>query len=535
MDFLVHHPLCSSARKFPEKEALVCGVQRLTYAEVEQSARNLAQGMISCGLKRGDRVGVFFEPSVHQVLAIESISMAGGVFVPINHRLFPDQVKHIAIDCGMKALMTSANKYLPTASALGTIPSLEFLVVDGGAAGSTAAQVFGFEQLCRQTCSSAPPEHCIGGDLAAILYTSGSTGKPKGVMLSHTQILAGSEIVSDYLGIGETERILLLLPLSFDAGLNQLMTAFQEGATLVVMSFVFPREIVGQILKERITGLAGVPTLWSLLTQPSSTLLKHEFPNLRYITNTGGTMPFRVLQTLRNALPKTQIFLMYGLTEAFRSTYLPPSELDRRPGSIGKAIPNTEILILNEEGNLCRPHEVGELVHRGPTVSMGYWGDRELTEKVLRPNPFVPREVGSTERVCYSGDLVKTDEDGFIYFVGRRDHQIKSSGFRVSPTEVEEVLFQGARLQAAGVIGVPDEILGEAIKAFVVPQDGQVIDSEALFEYCAQHLPRHMVPKVIEVLKEMPTTSNGKVDYPALRHREALSRSNRSLQESFRV
>lgn len=525
MNFLVHHPLCGNARRFPEKEALVCGVQRLTYAEVEQSARNLAQGMISCGLKRGDRVGVFFEPSVQQVLAIESISMAGGVFVPINHRLFPDQVRHIASDCGMKGLMTSTNKYLPMAAALGTIPCLEFLVVDGGAVGNTAARVYDFEELRRQTCSSAPADHGIGGDLAAILYTSGSTGKPKGVMLSHSQILAGSEIVSDYLGIGGTERILLLLPLSFDAGLNQLMTTFQAGATLVVMTFVFPREIVGQILKERITGLAGVPTLWGLLTQPSSTLQKHEFPDLRYITNTGGAMPLRVLQALRSAIPKTQIFLMYGLTEAFRSTYLPPSELDRRPGSIGKAIPNTEILVVNEMGNLCGPHEVGELVHRGPTVSMGYWGDHELTAKVLRPNPFVPREVGSAERVCYSGDLVKTDEEGFIYFVGRKDQQIKSSGFRVSPTEVEEVLFQGARLQAAGVVGVPDEILGEAIKAFVVPQDGQAIDSELLIEYCAQHLPRHMVPKMIEVLKEMPMSSNGKVDYPALRHREALSKS----------
>ena len=290
--------------------------------------------------------------------------------------------------------------------------------------------------------------------------------------------------------------------------------------------FTFAREIVEKLLSEHITGLAGVPTLWSLLAQPSSTLQNYEFPNLRYITNTGGALPLPVLQTLKRALPKTQVFLMYGLTEAFRSTYLPPEQLDQRPESIGKAIPNTEILVLNEDGELCRPGEVGELVHRGPTVSMGYWGDPKLTAKVLRPHPLLPAEVGNGEKVCYSGDLVKTDEEGFIYFVGRRDTLIKSSGFRISPTEVEEVLYQGARLQAAAVIGIPDEILGQSIKGFVVPQEGEIVSSEALTEHCAQHLSGHMVLRTIEILGEMPKTGSGKVDYPALRNRETISRTN---------
>jgi acyl-CoA synthetase (AMP-forming)/AMP-acid ligase II len=341
-------------------------------------------------------------------------------------------------------------------------------------------------------------------------------------MLSHAQIMAGASIVSTYLGITAKERILAVLPFSFDAGLNQLTTAFQQGGTLVLSTFVFAREIVQTLLREKITGLAGVPTLWSLLAQPNSTLQKQPLPDLRYITNTGGAMPQAVLSALRKALPTTRVFLMYGLTEAFRSTYLPPEELDRHPTSMGKAIPNTEILVVNENGERCKPGEVGELVHRGPTVSLGYWGQPELTARVLRPHPFLPAELGGEERVCYSGDLVKMDEDGFLYFVGRRDTMIKSSGFRISPTEVEEVLFQSGMVRQAAVIGIPDEVLGQSIKAFVVSKNGDGIDTNALLGFCAQKMPRHMVPKAVEVLEELPKTGSGKVDYPALRRREGL-------------
>ena len=358
----------------------------------------------------------------------------------------------------------------------------------------------------------------IGKDLAAILYTSGSTGKPKGVMLSHEQVIAGSSIVSDYLGITSSERIVGVLPLSFDAGLNQLMTAVQQGGTFVPMTFTFAREIVKTLEREQITGMAGVPTLWSLMTQPNSTLEKIPLPHLRYITNTGGRMPQTVLNALRKAVPKTQIFLMYGLTEAFRSTYLPPDELDRRPDSMGKAIPNTEILVVNEKGERCAPGEVGELVHRGPTVSMGYWGQPELTSEVLRVSSIYSDGDGSSpKRVCYSGDLVKMDEEGFLYFVGRRDNMIKSSGFRISPTEVEEVLFQSGILREAAVIGIPDGILGHVIKAYVSPRDGESVDPEALQLFCADRMPRYMVPKTVDVLDALPKTPSGKIDFPALR------------------
>ena len=512
--------LRASAARLPDKEALVGGTQRLRYAEVWARVRGLAAGIQRAGIERSDRVGIYLDASVEQSISIFAVSRAECVFVPINGVLLQDQVSHIARDCRMRCLITSASKLAAIAPALSEIPTLERLIVVGGdAPPGTTLPVDSYEALTAEPPAIDPPEQSIEKDLAAILYTSGSTGKPKGVMLSHAQVMAGATIVSTYLEITESERILAVLPFSFDAGMNQIMTAFQRGATIVLKPFVFAREIVTALKAERITGLAGVPTLWSLLAQPSSSLSKGTFPHLRYITNTGGVMPQDVLATLRAALPSTRVFLMYGLTEAFRSTYLPPSELDKRPTSMGKAIPDTEILVVDENGRRCGPGEPGELVHRGPTVSMGYWGQPELTARVLRPHPFLPPELGDTERVCYSGDLVKMDEDGFLYFIGRRDNVIKSSGYRISPTEVEEVLFQSGMVQLAAVIGVPDPMLGAIVVAFVVPSEGSTFDPAALQAYCAAKMPPYMLPKTIEVLDQLPKTSSGKVDYPALRRR----------------
>jgi acyl-CoA ligase (AMP-forming) (exosortase A-associated) len=524
MDFLLHHMVRTSAQRLADKEALVFGAERLTYGAAWQRIAGIGTGLREAGVQRGDRVGILLDPSAAQALSIFGVSYAGGVFVPINALLFPEQVAHIARDCGMRALVTSASRLATVSAVLKDVPSLEFTVVaDDGALVDCDLPRHSLQAFCSTPPSPRSTDVAIDKDLAAILYTSGSTGKPKGVMLTHAQIMAGSSIVSTYLGITEAERILAILPFSFDAGMNQLMTAFQQGATLVMMTFVFAREIVQTLARERISGLAGVPTLWSLLAQPSSTLARTPLPHLRYITNTGGAMPQEVLAALRSALPATKVFLMYGLTEAFRSTYLPPEELDRRPTSMGKAIPNTEILVINEQGQPCKPGEVGELVHRGPTVSLGYWGHPELTANVLRPHPFIPAVVGADERVCYSGDLVRMDEDGFLYFVGRRDAMIKSSGFRISSTEVEEVLFSSGKLRGVGVVGIPDPVLGQTIKAFVVPKENEIVEPEALLEYCAGRMPRYMVPTAVEVIDDLPKTTSGKVDYPALRRREGLA------------
>jgi acyl-CoA ligase (AMP-forming) (exosortase A-associated) len=521
MDFLVHHMLRSCSSRLPSREALVHGDTRLTYDEVDSRVAGLALGLRAAGIKRGDRVGILLDPSIAQAISIFGISQAGAVFVPISSVLFPQQISHIARDCRIAALITSAVKLDSIWPMLKDLDSLRFLVTVGDTErGDIPLPVLDFDSLL-----VAKPDRCqdwgIEKDLAAILYTSGSTGKPKGVMLSHANVIAGASIVSSYLGITSSDRILSVLPFTFDAGLNQLTTAFQQGATLVLVNFVFAKQIVEALVKERITGLAGVPTVWSLLAQPNSTLQKTS-PALRYITNTGGTMPQSVLKALREALPRTSIFLMYGLTEAFRSTYLPPEELGRRPTSIGKAIPDTEILVLNERHEICKPGEIGELVHRGPTVSMGYWGNPDATNHVFRPNPLLPRELGDVERVCYSGDLAKTDDEGFIYYVGRRDAMIKSSGFRISPTEVEEIVFQSGQVRHAAAIGIPDEVLGQAVKVFVVPSNGKPIDERELIAFCEDRMPRYMVPKTIEIVDELPKTSSGKIDYPSLRRREGL-------------
>jgi acyl-CoA ligase (AMP-forming) (exosortase A-associated) len=524
MDFLFHHMLRASASRCPEKEALVHGDLRLTYAQVSARVSGLAASLRRAGLQRGDRVGIYLDAGVAQVVSIFGVSRAGCVFVPANTVLFPDQVAHIARDCGISALITSAAKLDSLLPALNDTPSLRFLVVvSDKCQAQPTLPVHDFDAMTKAASESEFEDWGIEKDLAAILYTSGSTGKPKGVMLSHSNLIAGATIVSTYLGITTSDRILAVLPFTFDAGLNQLTTAFQQGSTLVLINFVFANQIIDMLVKEQITGLAGIPTVWSLLTQPSSTLHKNTPPALRYITNTGGAMPQNILEILRRVLPKTQVVLMYGLTEAFRSTYLPPEELDRRPTSMGKAIPDTEILVLNEQGQLCKPGEVGELVHRGPTVSMGYWGNPEATNRVLKPNPLLPPELGDVEKVCYSGDLVKMDEDGFLYYVGRRDAMIKSSGIRISPTEVEGVAFQSGKVRHAAAIGVPDPMLGQVVKIFVVPHNGESIDKEAVLAFCEEKMPRYMVPKFIEVLPELPKTSSGKVDYPSLRRKEGLA------------
>lgn len=520
MDYLLHHSLLSTTEKHPDKEALIYNKSRLSFDQVATQSGSLARGLRKAGLKRGDRVGIYLNTSIEQVLAIYGSSQAAGVFVPINTLLFPEQVAHIANDCQIKALITTASGMVSLKEALAQCPSIEFIViVEDGELPESPLPSYKFSELCIGEPLKRDDGQAISKDLAALIYTSGSTGKPKGVMLSHSVLLAGTSIVSDYLSISEDDRILAALPFSFDAGLNQLTTAFQQGATLVLINFVFAKQIVSKLIEEKITGLAGVPTLWNLISQPNSGFLKQPLPHLRYITNTGGAMSQAVLPILRSHLPETQIFLMYGLTEAFRSTYLNPAELDRRPTSMGKAIPDTEILVINDEGQRCKAGEVGELVHRGPTVSLGYWQQPELTAKCLRPHPLLPSELADRERVCYSGDLVKTDEEGFLYFVARRDTMIKSSGYRVSPTEVEEVLIKSGMLRDAAVVGVADSALGEAIKAYVVSNESTTFDSDSLKQFCAESLPRYMVPKHIEILDTLPKTTSGKVDYAELRGR----------------
>jgi acyl-CoA ligase (AMP-forming) (exosortase A-associated) len=351
----------------------------------------------------------------------------------------------------------------------------------------------------------------IDTDMAAILYTSGSTGKPKGVVLTHRNMVAGAQSVAQYLENHEGDRILSALPLSFDAGFSQLTTAFHVGASVTLINYLLPRDIIAAVERERITGLTAVPPLWIQLAQL-------EWPeaarnSLRYIANTGGRMPRATLDALRAALPKTLVFLMYGLTESFRSTYLPPSELDRRPDSIGKAIPNAEVLVVRDDGSPCAPGEPGELVHRGALVSLGYWNDPEKTAERFKPAPGQPGGLVMPEIAVWSGDTVRMDEEGFLYFVSRRDEMIKTSGYRVSPTEVEEVVYATGLVAEAAALGIPHPVLGQAIVVVATARGGARLDAETLLAQCRRQLPAFMVPARVTVREgSLPRNPNGKID-----------------------
>lgn len=494
---------------------LVGGRRILDYRAFHAKVSHCARVLEEQGLKRRDRVAIYLPKSLEEAAGVFAATMAGGVFVDVNSLLLGHQVAHILADCGVSYLITSEREWKRIREEVARVETLRCLLLIDDRPGELNQRIPVVSDVMRE--GEPPKPSCaIGEDLAGILYTSGSTGKPRGVMLSHSNLLAGSRIVSTYLEIAGSERILSILPFSFDYGLNQLLTAVDHAATIVLLQYRFPSDIVRALHSENLTGLAGVPLIWAGLVHHTSGLSETKLPALRYITNSGGAVPTATVRKLRNLLPGTRIFLMYGLTEAFRSTYLPPEEVDRRPDSIGKAIPETEILVVNSEGQPCRPGELGILVHRGPTVSLGYWGKPELTRQFFRPHPFIPADEGG-ETVCYSGDLVKMDEAGFLYFAARADGQIKSQGYRVSPAEVEEILMQTGELAQAAVIGLPAGEAGEHIHAIVVPIGTAPLNSEQILRRCAQQLPSYMVPKSIEVVEALPKTPNGKIDYKSLR------------------
>ncbi|CAO4155755.1 Long-chain-fatty-acid--CoA ligase [Methylorubrum aminovorans] len=503
---LLHHLLEGAGAD--DSSAIVEGAETLTYGGFRARVAALAQRLRALGLAPGDRVAILLPKSIRECVAIFAVSAAGGVFVPVHPSLRPRQVHHIAADSGARVLLTDPVHAAGLEGALDDLPDLRVLTEEVGEDGAALR----------------PGEPAPDG-LAAILYTSGSTGLPKGVMLSHANLIAGTRIVRIYLGINPADRILSVLPFSFDYGLNQLLTSVEQGARIVLLTPRLGDDVVRALEAHRITLLAGVPTLWTLLTRAAPHLAKADLSALRAITNSGGSLALPTIARLRARLPHTAIVLMYGLTEAFRSTYLPPEEIDRRPDSIGRAIPETEIFALTHDGRRARPGEPGILHHRGPTVSMGYWKRPGDTARVLVPDPFPP--PGSAPGlVCRSGDLVVEDEDGFFRFIGREDTMIKTQGFRVSPTEVEAALMETGAFRAAAVIGLPDPSLGQRIHAVTVPAEGAPGTADVL-QRLRSALAPHLVPRTIEAVAALPTTPNGKVDYKRLTAERAAAEIER--------
>lgn len=513
MSDLIHELLLDGAIRAPQREALAYQDVCLDYSELAAQVGQCASGLLRMGLGRSERVAVYMEKRIETVVGVFGTAAAGGVFVPVNPLLKPDQVSYILKDCNVRILVTSAERLKLLAPVLVGCHDLHTVVVVGAQSSTeplTGLRTVSWIQALADADHS-PAHRVIDTDMAAILYTSGSTGKPKGVVLSHRNMVAGAKSVAQYLENHPDDRVLSALPLSFDAGFSQLTTAFHVGARVTLINYLMPRDVLDAVVQERITGLTAVPPLWIQLAQLKwpPTVTEH----LRYIANTGGHMPKATLDKLRAALPKTLPFLMYGLTESFRSTYLPPAEIDRRPDSIGKAIPNAEVLVVREDGTPCAPGEPGELVHRGALVSLGYWNDAEKTAERFKPVPNQQAGLVMPEMAVWSGDTVRTDEDGFIYFISRRDEMIKTSGYRVSPTEVEEVVYATGMVAETAALGIPHPVLGQAIVVIATPREGRELDVDKLLADCKQRLPGFMVPALIKAHRgSLPRNPNGKID-----------------------
>ena len=515
MSATVHNPrlvqdfLTNSAARLPDKLALVCGQHRLTYGELEARSNQLAHALQQNGVRRGDRVVVFLNNSVEAVLGIFAILKAGAAFVVVNHTTKPEKLAYILNNCRAAAmLLDDRSARLGSGDVLLQLaPALKFLVVCGPNAGQLCAgqpRWLAFDRVLSGFSPEPPPQTNIDLDLACLIYTSGSTGDPKGVMSDHSNVVFAAGSIIEYLQNTESDIVINALPLSFDYGLYQLLMAFKFGGTLVLEnSFAFPAAILKLMERERVTGFPGVPTMFSLLLQMD--LSAFDLSSLRYLTNTAAALPPSHIQALRQKFHRATLYSMYGLTETKRTLYVPPAELDRRPGSVGIPIPGTECWVEDSQGRRCAPGEVGELVVRGRHVMRGYWEAPEATARRFRPGP-VPGE-----RLCYTGDLFKTDADGFFYFVGRSDDIIKSRGEKVAPKEIESVLYGLKSVREAAVIGVPDPVLGQAIKAIIVPADGDTLTASEVQAHCRAHLEDYMVPQQIEFRQELPKTTSGKI------------------------
>jgi long-chain acyl-CoA synthetase len=480
----------NSAHSFPDKVALVAGGQRLRFAEVDRQCNRVARRLTNGGVKRFDRVVLWMENSVETAVGIFATLKAGGTFVVISPSVKRDRLLYIVRDCAATALITDETRLASLKDSIRDT-SVELVLT-----GADIRSGSGSDEPLQKTG--------IDIDLAALVYTSGSTGKPKGVMLTHLNMVSAAHSITTYLENVSSDVILNVLPLSFDYGLYQLMMAFKMGATLVLeKAFTYPASVLNRIAEEHVTGFPIVPTISAILLQMD--LTRWDLSSLRYITNTGAALPTNHIVKLRQMFPHVKIFSMYGLTECKRVSYLPPDQIDIRPGSVGRGMPNEEVFIVDENGHRVGPNVVGELVIRGSNVMRGYWGLPEETDRVLKPG-FFPGE-----RLLYSGDLFRADDEGFLYFVGRKDDMIKTRGEKVSPKEVEDILYSCPGVAEAAVIGVSDAVLGSAVKAIVARQHGCRLDEKDILRHCAKYLEDFAMPKFVEIRDSLPRTSSGKI------------------------
>jgi len=502
-------PLAHAARVAAQALAVVDGPRRVDYATLHHLAMGMAKHLREQGLQPGQRVLLHLDKSLEAVVALYGCWIAGGVAVQASSVLRSAQVEHLARHAEVAQLWTVPR----LASRLDADLLADYPAQD------MATQL---ELLWQQLDQGleVPLEVGSGTELAALLYTSGSTGLPKGIMLSHENLLAGARIVCEYLGLRGDDRLLSVVPFSFDYGLNQLLDAVHLQATLVLQRSPLPADVCRSLKQHSISVLAGVPPFWIQLMEGRSPFPQQSFPELRLMTNTGGVFPADLVERYRRHSPQTDVVKMYGLTEAFRSTYLPPKQLDSRPHSMGKAIPECTLLVLDEHDQPCPAGVPGQLVHRGPTVAQGYWRDEEASKACFRPDPEPKAAAidgdGNPRPVVYSGDQVIADEEGYLSFVGRMDDMIKSLGYRISPTEVEQLARQSGQIQDAIASGVSDPEKGAVIHLHVLPHHQDRFREEDLRGHFREHAPRYLWPAEIIVHQHFPRTPNGKVDRRAV-------------------
>lgn len=505
--------LTGTAARLPAKVAVVFGNEAVTYADIERQSNALARALMRRGVTRGDRVAIFGGNSVQVIVAFWGAIKANAVAVVINPLTKVDKLRYILNDAEPSALVTDAELATTFTLAAAEARALRTCVVYGLPRDELPPLpgLTRLEDAVREEGTDRIETRCLDVDLAAIVYTSGSTGEPKGVMLTHRNMMSAATSVCAYLRMAEDEVVLNVLPLAFDYGLYQMIMMSRVGGTLILeRSFAFPAQVLASAAANRVTAIPGVPTMFATMCEMGADVRRYDLQTVRLVTSTAAAVHKRHIAMLKDVFPQARIYSMYGLTECKRCTYLPPEDLARKPDSVGIAIPNTEIWIVDEHDRKLGPGEVGQLVVRGATVMRGYWRKPQATAEKLRPGPL------PGEWVLYTGDYCRMDEDGYLYFIARMDDTIKSRGEKVPPKEVEDVLLSVPGVKEAAVVGVPDDILGEAVKAFVVPMRGIQLDERALRRICFSRLESYMVPKYIIVVPALLKGHNGKVDKKAL-------------------
>ncbi len=512
---LLGEALLISARQTPSKKAIIVKGKEYTYSELKESAERLAGYLDKSAIKKGDRIAISMENSWQTVVAIYGATLSGAVFLVINPQTKADKLQYILNDSGAKVLISNSILKHELSAALNDVTSIREVIITGDEkqiiVPDSTFKLSNFESIISEDIQVTSIPRIIPNDLAALIYTSGSTGFPKGVMMTHQSMVFTTWSLIEYLRLSEEDRIMLLLPLAFDYGLYQLLMAITVGGTLIVeQSFIFTASIYRNIEKYKPTVFPGVPTIYAMMIA-SSKENPLAFDCIQKVTNTAAALPAEFIPDLKKIFPNALIFKMYGLTECKRVCYLEPELVDLKPTSVGKAIPGTEVFLLDAEGNPVPNGESGILHIRGPHVMLGYWNKEDLSREMLKQGSL------PGETILCSNDLFKMDEDGFLYFQGRTDDIIKTRGEKVSPIEIENVIYKIDGVKEVAVIGIPDKIMGESIVAHITTHDFTQLNEKDVQKECMSKLEVFMVPQKVIFLKQMPKSPNGKIDKKELK------------------